>query len=230
MRKLTLLFIIGIAFTTVHASDGVFEINEDCSLFGCFDGDTSGFPVTIANSGSYRLTGNLTTNNLNETLIQVSADEVTIDLNGFSLIGPVTCSGSPNACSGAGTGDGIRADSNDASVTVFNGRVTGVGRDGIWVGNGSQVKDVQVLENGGNGLVLAGTSGSIATNVIARRNGGTGISPGFASHLVMDSTMVSNTVGGIFGGFCSNILSIGGGTETCVGIAPNRCDTPTDCD
>jgi hypothetical protein len=108
MRIRTLLLILGIGATAAHASDGVFEINADCAnVGGCFAGDSSGYPVTITEPGSFRLTGNLTTSNVDTTLISISADNVTIDLNGFSLIGPVTCSGSPNVCSGSGSGDGI---------------------------------------------------------------------------------------------------------------------------
>jgi len=95
MRTTLFVLILGLVASTVYASDGVFEINADCAVFGCFDGDSSGYPVTITNPGSYRLTGNLTTSNVDTTLISVSADSVTIDLNGFALIGPVTCSPPP---------------------------------------------------------------------------------------------------------------------------------------
>jgi hypothetical protein len=44
----------------IFASDGQLEINQACAVnTGCFPGDDPGFPVTITQPGSYRLTGNL---------------------------------------------------------------------------------------------------------------------------------------------------------------------------
>ena len=55
----------------------------------------STFPLVISQSGSYRLKGNITVPDENTTAISVQADYVTIDLNGYSIQGPVTCTGSP---------------------------------------------------------------------------------------------------------------------------------------
>src|SRR4051812_8998727 len=46
----------------------------------------SSIPINITNSGSYYLTVNLTQTN-NAAGITISASDVTIDLNGFALIG-----------------------------------------------------------------------------------------------------------------------------------------------
>lgn len=46
---------------------------------------TSSYPIRISTPGSYKLMGNLITNN--QTAIEVTVPGVTIDLNGFSLIG-----------------------------------------------------------------------------------------------------------------------------------------------
>jgi lipopolysaccharide export system protein LptA len=51
----------------------------------------SAAPFTISASGSYALTGNLTVSS-SQTAITVNADYVTIDLNGFAIVGPNTCS------------------------------------------------------------------------------------------------------------------------------------------
>jgi hypothetical protein len=48
-------------------------------------GDDPGFPVTISQSGSYRLTGNLVVPAYVDG-INVNASNVTLDLNGFSII------------------------------------------------------------------------------------------------------------------------------------------------
>ncbi len=50
-------------------------------------GDAPGFPVTIFESGSYRLSGNLTVPDLDTAAIQITADFVTLDLSGSALSG-----------------------------------------------------------------------------------------------------------------------------------------------
>src|SRR5690242_21281609 len=91
---------------SLHAVDGVVLINQNTALAGnVTPGDTPGFPVTIAAPGSYKLSGNLTVPDANTTAIQITADNVTIDLNGFSIIGPVVCSGFPvTSCTTTGSG------------------------------------------------------------------------------------------------------------------------------
>lgn len=79
-------------------------------------GDTPGFPVTISVGGSYRLASNLTvTTAVNG--IEVRANEVTIDMGGFTLAG-----------SGAGR-NGVT--SFNRALRVMNGNVRGFTNDGI---------------------------------------------------------------------------------------------------
>ena len=92
------------------ATDGVLEINQTCAVpTGCFPGDTPGFPVTItstssvAGAGSFRLTSNLTTTDLNVDGIFISSSRITLDFNGFSLRPPSGSSGTGNGVSGAAT-------------------------------------------------------------------------------------------------------------------------------
>src|SRR5690349_335055 len=86
--------------------DGVISINQSRALAGgVTPGDGAGFPVTITQSGSYRLSGNLTIPDLNTGAIQIMADFVTLDLNGFSIAGPVVCTtGTATTCPVPGTG------------------------------------------------------------------------------------------------------------------------------
>ena len=228
-RILPLLILSGPLGSAAHASDGVFEINADCAVFGCFDGDTGGLPVEIVNPGSYRLTGNLTTPSTNQTLIDVNADDVSIDLNGFALQGPVSCSGSTVSCSASGTGDGIDASAR-VNIRIHNGTVTGMGDDGIRVGRGAWLEELTVAENAGIGIEAL-SPGSVLRRLSVRENGGNGVSLGFGSSYIMDSTVYNNGNQGVFGGFCGNVLmAANDGPDSCVAIAPNRCDTPTDCD
>ena len=55
----TLLLLLALAGPAL-AVDGVLEINQTCAIStGCFPGDSPGFPVSVTQPGSYRLTGNL---------------------------------------------------------------------------------------------------------------------------------------------------------------------------
>src|SRR6266436_5075236 len=78
----------------MYAVDGIVLIDQNRALAGnVTPGDTPGFPVTISLSGSYRLSGNFTVPNANTTAILITAHNVTIDLNGFSILGPTVCTG-----------------------------------------------------------------------------------------------------------------------------------------
>ena len=82
-----------------HAADGVYEINQDCAVVGCFAGDTPGFPVTISQPGRYVLTSNLVASGAVSSvqMIDGGASFVDLDLNGFTLEGGQTCTGTPVA-------------------------------------------------------------------------------------------------------------------------------------
>jgi hypothetical protein len=74
--------------TSAGAVDGLVLIDQNHALAGSVTpGDAPGFPVTISQAGSYRLASNLTVP-AGVDAIQITANDVTIDLNGFSIIGP----------------------------------------------------------------------------------------------------------------------------------------------
>ena len=117
-----------------HAVDGVIEINQArAKAGGVTAGDAPLFPVTLSQPGSYRLTGNLdltdasarapSTDAKDVKAIDVTASDVTIDLNGFSIIGETSCPGFPPVCTGTGSGVGIASASETFSVAVENGVV-----------------------------------------------------------------------------------------------------------
>jgi len=112
--------VIALAFP-LYAVDGVVLINQSAALAGNLTpGDAPGFPVTISVSGSYRLSGNLTVPDANTTAILITAENVTIDLNGFSILGSTVCSGFPTSCSPTGSGHGITG-GVVKNISVFNG-------------------------------------------------------------------------------------------------------------
>jgi len=110
----------------VLATDGVLEINGTCASAGCFSGDPPGYPVVITQSGSYRLTGNLAVVIPSLSILDIRADHVTIDLNGFALLGPQVCD--VGSCGSSGSGYGIVSYNifpTPENTTVLNGTISG---------------------------------------------------------------------------------------------------------
>lgn len=145
------------------ASDVITIDQAKAGAGGVTTGDLAGFPVSISQPGSYRLTSNLVVTTADTTAIVITAPNVTLDLNGFSILGPVTCTGAPyvTACSATGNGDGVLValpDSVRGAVTVLNGTVRGVGRHGVTqTGNnndGVRIERVIAVGNGGSGIGL----------------------------------------------------------------------------
>jgi hypothetical protein len=74
------------------AVDGVVLIDQNKALAGSVTpGDLPGFPISIKQPGSYRLAGNLTLPDANTSGIEINVQNVTLDLNGFAILGSVTC-------------------------------------------------------------------------------------------------------------------------------------------
>ena len=94
--------------STAQAVDGAIEINQTKALAGgVTGGDAAGFPVTIDTPGNYVLTGNLSVGNSNDDAIQVAAEDVTIDLNGFRIEATTTCTGLGSSLSCTPTGAAV---------------------------------------------------------------------------------------------------------------------------
>ena len=165
--KVTVLAVLAMAVPfSAFGVDGIVLVNQSTVVAA------GGFPYTITQPGSYRLAGNLTVPNANTTAILVHADNVTIDLNGFSILGPTVCTGIPvTSCSPTGSGFGIDARSQ-SGITVVNGVIHGMGDLGVRISGGS-VEKLQVSSNGGFGISVE--RGRIADS-IAESNGNSGIS------------------------------------------------------
>jgi hypothetical protein len=153
-----------------HAGDGAVEINQACVATGCFAGDSPGFPVNIASAGSYVLTSNLTVPDADDTAIALGVG-ASLDLGGFTIGGPTTCTGTPATCTGTGSGSGISA---AGQTRVSNGRIAGMGNSGISGSEDIQITDVTIYGNGGNGII--GQGGFVITRCVIDRNGFDGIS------------------------------------------------------
>ena len=190
--------------TTAFAVDGVLEINQACAVnTGCFAGDTAGFPVRILNGGSYRLTSDLVvpeaTGGIAITNVSVPVVTYTIDLNGFSIIGPAVCNGIPVTSCTSGTAPGISSGyvTTPPRVSVSNGSVRGFTSGGVALfGDYSTVRNVFASGNGGIGIAVE--SHSKVIDSVAALNGSIGIWVGKASS-VAGSSAYGNGSHGIIG-------------------------------
>lgn len=143
----------------------------------------------ISASGSYYLPGNYSTSAA-QNGINVQADNVTIDLNGFGLFSTST-----------NTVDGIYVGAGHQSITIRNGSIRGWGGHGIneldvdgkTSANGTILEKLMVFDNNSGGI-LAGDN-TMVRDCIARHNHGDGVAVGAAS-AVEGCSSVLNTGGG----------------------------------
>ncbi len=185
-------------FSAALASDGVVEISQAKVL-----ANGGHFPFTISSPGSYRLTSNLditadSTNAApvqNRIAIQLNVGDVTIDLNGFAIIGSLTCPyGGGGGCSVlGGTGAGINAGVSLSNITIRNGSIYGMGSYGIYAvltNASARVENVMARDNGYAGIAIHGA----AEDCTANRNGLYGF---LVTGLVRDSVANGNAYSGM---------------------------------
>jgi hypothetical protein len=130
------------------------------ALDGRIEIDTA--PYTISQSGSYVLTSNLSVP-ANTTAITVSADYVTIDLNGFRILGGASCSWTDPTVTCTGSTSGSAISSSNEGIIVRNGKVENFAGIGIQLGEGSRVEDVFMHGVGSHGIDL-GNGGVVLRN------------------------------------------------------------------
>ncbi len=183
--------------------DGVVEINQANALTGGVTAsDAPGLPVTLDASGSYRLTSNLSVGL--GSGVEITADHVTLDLNGFSIFcaPPIgTDPDSPCPDSGAALASGINA-TGRLNVAVENGSVRGIAGYGVRAGNHCSVRNLRVIRNLVDGMELG--SECAIESVDASENGVAGMRMGNAS-AVTDSIATDNGESGIVVGNGSSV-------------------------
>jgi hypothetical protein len=211
--------------TAAMAVDGVIEINHAKTLAGGVnDGDDPGYPVTINTGGSYRLTSDLIIPDENTIGIILGASHISLDLNGFSIVGPNTCTGTGSAisCTFDQGSPGIRLDG--ANLTIKNGTIRSTAGDGLGqfgnigptvlesltvTGSGAIGGDFQTAENdqirisncnfirnNGQGILLGGDGAQVTHSNISH-NKHNGISMGGRGNLVSNSSFAENGSSGI---------------------------------
>lgn len=127
-RASAALCILILSITTVHA-DGVIDIKPTGSA--TFD---------ITQKGSYRLVSDVTMA-LEVPCISITANDVTLDLNGHVIEG-----------NGADLGANGISGATAERVTIHNGTVRGFSLAGIAVAHFASIHDVLVQDNGGDGI------------------------------------------------------------------------------
>jgi len=212
MRKsLSILVLATVLLLTVTAIAAdkvvVIPLNSTSPLYVAGTEITS-LPYTISSSGFYFLTKDLTSDGTSMGII-FNADNVTIDLMGFSLIGPGTGGGGPygiylglqsNIEIRNGTvrdfkGGGISTDNSGdtgVGIRIINIRAINNGTSGInlYYKDGNIIDGCTAIGNGNDGIV-SGT-GSIVTGNISNNNGEDGIDVSNNS-TVVNNTCINNT-------------------------------------
>ena len=173
----------------------------------------SNLPVTVSQSGSYYLTGNLQFTAPSGHAITIAADEVTLDLMGFKL-----------SSSNIVTGDAIHINGGHRNITVKNGAIAG--NSTVTISGTAPNRAWTVSPAGFNRGVTAaptpeakdclfsglhisrcrldglfGGEQAIAEKVTATENGGSGINLSFGGNLTGCTTRL-NGDHGIEAGYC----------------------------
>lgn len=169
MKKTVLLIgAIVLLSASAWAADGQVLINQSTL-------NAAGGTYTITQSGSYKLSGNLVVKDANTTPIVVNADNVTIDLNGFTIGGSNTCTFTPPSfrtiCTFTSTQSGVFG--SGSRLTVTNGIINGMGQYGIRSGGeGTRINSVTLSNNGSDGIYIYG---GLISECVVSFNGGVGI-------------------------------------------------------
>lgn len=169
--------VLGLTAAAAHASDGRLEISDACAATGCFAGDVPGLPVSITQPGSYVLTSNLTASSTGA--ITTSALGVDLDLNGFSVIGPGSCTAS------------LGGDGKLVAVTC-----TGT--------SGTGISGVASIRNGtvrgfATGIIPPASTPMRVERMTVRETSGAGIAGEGRRLIVLDSVFSTNADEGISG-------------------------------
>lgn len=142
----------------------------------------SSLPFNITASGSFYLAGSLA-GVAGQNGITISANDVTLDLNGFALIGV------PNSL------DGIRVSGARTNIAIFNGVVRNWGNDGIDCSSAynSQLRDLRTSNNTFEGMQVG--TGGLVIHCTSQANGQDGIDSGNGSTITGCSTSANKLSG-----------------------------------
>jgi hypothetical protein len=218
MKQLSLLFTAVILTVPAWAVDGATLINQASVLA------SGGFPYTISQTGSYRLSSDLIVPCATAlTGIVVNAPQVTLDMNGFTL----SCSGGTNAATGIAVKQNNAVLSN-GTITGFGGATRGGGEIEGWgvsilypggAGSGTRAKlDHMRITQNGNGVDSDSGSEVEITESSIDLNLGVGVSAVISARItnsavrenrsygieIADGVITGSVIGGNAGGiYCT---------------------------
>jgi len=146
----------------------------------------SSAPYTIAESGSYYLCANVQTTSSMFNGISIYANNVTLDLKGFSLIGDGT----------AGR-HGVVIEGDYKNITIRNGTITNWGGSGVEGATATKCRaeDLRVIDNAGSGIRLPGYEQRVS-NCMASDNGDSALTAIYGICVGDASTVTGNTANG----------------------------------
>jgi hypothetical protein len=168
------------------------------------------FPIVINQPGSYYLAENITGVS-GQDGIDIAANDVTLDLNGFTVKGVV------------GSLHGINV-SLENDVVIRNGTVTGWGQNGINTVSGThgRIEGIIASSNAGDGITF-GFTYSVLRDCQAYGNGNRGATI-FGSSSLIEHCSFSNNVGQgaqVTGGvnrIADNLFASNGANGCCTGL------------
>jgi len=147
-------------------------------------------PLTISDDGAYYLAEDLVANQAGVDMITVAAQSVTLDLNGFTIIGK----------SGVTAADCIQLQPSVTSFSLTNGIIRSCGQNGVVAPAGLVdltllIEQVQSIDNGAAGFSFGTGVHGVMSRCSAKNNIGQGIL--LAEGIVRDSIAHSNGSSGI---------------------------------
>lgn len=158
----------------------------------------SDLPLTITEPNSYYLAENINFTDDANNAITIEANDVTIDLMGYTLKGP-----------GSGTGYGIYMNGR-SNMEIRNGTVRNFGSHGIYEpdwenGKGHRVISVRAVSNVDSGIYISGP-GLLVKDCTAGGNGRDGIYAPDARCTMTGNTCYNNGRYGISAGTGSTVI------------------------
>jgi hypothetical protein len=205
----------------VFAAGEIIITQAKAAAGGVTPGDAPGFPVTLSRPGAYEFASNIYPSAA-KIGIRVTANNVTVDLNGFELNG---ASVAAVGITGSNGGLTIR----NGTITRFTGlggiygfgdnwiiesmRVAGNKKAGIYLPNAraASIRDSTITKNGGSGIVC-GDRCFVGDNIVSD-NLALGIQ--ISGGTILGNTIVGNTGFGISAafhtGYGNNTLALNNG-------------------
>jgi len=156
---------------------------------------SSSAEFAISNSGSYYLTTNIVVTSGGVSAVYIATNNVTLDLNGFSLLSPSSVGAY-----------GVYIQSGCTNICVHDGLISGWAQYGIFSGGANVVLDRLTVSGDAGGINLSGAGRCIVRNSIINGNVGSGINCSENNVTFEDLMISSNDPGFNITGVASGVI------------------------